>query len=254
MDNAKQKSISALVVAHNEERQLAECLKGLSFADQLVVVLDKCTDDSKLIASSFTEHLIEGNWDLEGDRRNVGIKACDSDWILEVDSDERVSTLLADEIREAIEHTEAGYFLIPFDNYIGETRVRYGWGASWGVSAAPRLFRKGHKRWGCQRIHPSLELKGPRKELENRMVHFVDKNISDMIHRLDRYTTARAADLRSSCNIGSFGHNIRRMFSRFWKCYVSRQGYREGPYGFLNALFAGLYPLLSYLKARLEKS
>ena len=101
MDNAKQKSISALVVAHNEETQLAECLKGLSFADQLVVVLDKCTDDSKLIASSFTEHLIEGNWDLEGDRRNVGIQACDSDWILEVDSDERVSTLLAAEIKEA---------------------------------------------------------------------------------------------------------------------------------------------------------
>ena len=254
MGNAKQKSISALVVAHNEETQLAECLKRLSFADQLVVVLDKCTDDSKLIASSFTEHLIEGNWDLEGDRRNVGIQACDSDWILEVDSDERVSTLLANEIKEAIEQTEAGYFLIPFDNYIGETRVRYGWGASWGVSAAPRLFRKGHKRWGSQRIHPSLELKGPRKKLENRMFHFVDKNISDMIQRLDRYTTARAADLRSSGDIGSFGRNIRRMFSRFWKCYVSRQGYREGPYGFLNALFAGLYPVISYLKARLEEN
>ena len=31
-----------------------------------------------------------------------------------------------------------------------------------------------------------------------------------------------------------------------------RRGYREGGYGFLIALFAGLYPLLSYLKARYE--
>jgi hypothetical protein len=46
---------------------------------------------------------------------------------------------------------------------------------------------------------------------------------------------------------------VRRIFTRFWKCYVGRQGYREGPYGFLIALCAGLYPILSYLKARLEK-
>src|SRR3546814_10081658 len=45
---------------------------------------------------------------------------------------------------------------------------------------------------------------------------------------------------------------IRRIFSRFWKCYVGRRGWREGPYGFLIALLAGLYPILSYLKARLE--
>jgi len=45
---------------------------------------------------------------------------------------------------------------------------------------------------------------------------------------------------------------VRRMFSRFWKCYVARRGYREGQYGFLIALMAALYPILSYLKANLE--
>ena len=102
-------------------------------------------------------------------------------------------------------------------------------------------------------IHPTLELKGPKGELKNRMVHYVDRDISDMINRLNRYTTAKAADLRASGDIGSFGHNVRRIFSRFWKCYVARRGYREGVYGFLIALFASLYPILSYLKARLEK-
>jgi glycosyltransferase involved in cell wall biosynthesis len=254
MSENTSKTLSTLVVAHNEEAQLADCLERLSFADEIVVVLDKCTDSSKEIAARFTDRLIEGSWDIEGERRNAGIDACTSDWIMEVDCDERVPRALAEEARATIEKTESGYFLIPFDNYIGETRVRYGWGAAWGVSAAPRLFRKGHKRWGDQRIHPSLELKGPKGTLESRMDHYVDRNISDMIARLDRYTTARAADLRDSGDIGSFGHNVRRIFSRFWKCYVARKGYREGPYGFLIALFAGLYPILSYLKARLEKS
>lgn len=73
-----------------------------------------------------------------------------------------------------------------------------------------------------------------------------------MIQRLDRYSTMRARDLRESGDLGGLLSNVRRLFSRFIKCYVMRRGYREGGYGFLIALFAGLYPLLSYLKARYE--
>ena len=244
--------LSALVVAHNEERQLAACLERLAFADEIVVVLDRCDDASATIAGQFTERLIEGAWPLEGDRRNAGIEACAGDWIIEVDADERLPEALAVEIRETIVSATPGHFLVPFDNYIGSRLVRHGWGASWGVSAAPRLFSRGAKRWGRQRIHPSLELQGGKRFLKNRMDHYVDRDLSDMLARLDRYTTARAKDLRDQGDIGSFAGNLRRLISRFLKCYLVRRGYREGAWGFVIALMAGLYPLLSYLKARLE--
>jgi hypothetical protein len=80
----------------------------------------------------------------------------------------------------------------------------------------------------------------------------VDRDISGLIRKLDSYSSAHARDLRAAGDIGSFGRNVRRIFSRFYKCYVARRGWREGPYGFLIALLAGLYPILSYLKARLE--
>lgn len=245
--------LSALVVAHNEAAQLADCLTRLAFADELVVVLDRCTDASRDIALAHGARLVEGAWPLEGDRRNTGLDACTGDWILEVDADERVPAALGAEIRAAIAAAPPGHFLIPFDNYIGERLVRYGWGASWGVSAAPRLHARGCKRWGNQRIHPKLELKGPKGWLRTPIAHLVDSDISDMLRRLDRYTTAHAQDLRESGDIGSLGHNFRRMFSRFWKCYVARRGYREGAWGVLIALMAAMYPILSHLKARLEK-
>jgi glycosyltransferase involved in cell wall biosynthesis len=245
--------LSALVVAHNEAAQLAQCLAPLKFADELVVVLDRCSDASRDIALAHGAKLVEGAWPLEGDRRNTGIDACNGDWIVEVDADERMPPELATEIRAAIATASPGHFLIPFDNYIGDRLVRHGWGAAWGVSAAPRLFAKGCKRWGNQRVHPKLELKGPKGTLKTPMAHFVDADISDMLRRLDRYTTARAADLRESGDIGTLGANLRRIFSRFWKCYVARRGYREGAWGVLIALMASLYPILSHLKARLEK-
>jgi glycosyltransferase involved in cell wall biosynthesis len=247
-------ALSALVVVHNEEAQLAACLERLRFADEIVVVLDRCTDGSRDVALRFTKRLIEGSWEREGDRRNTGIAACQGPWVLEVDADERVSPALAEEIRRTVAQSNADWHEIPVDNYVGDTLVRWGWGASFGRSAYPGLFRKGAKRWGLQRVHPALSFTGTRgPRLQSRLDHYVDRNLSDMIRRLDRYSSARAQDLRESGEIGSYPANLRRMFSRFWKCYVARRGYREGPYGFMIALCAGLYPILSYLKARLER-
>ena len=245
--------LSALVVAHNEEAQLAACLATLSFADEIVVVLDRCTDRSRKIAAPIADRIVEGAWEIEGPRRHAGIEVCKGDWILEVDADERASPELGAEIRMTIATAAPGYFLVPIDNYVGDRLVRHGWGGSWGTSAAPRLFSRGAKRWSDQRIHPKVHLDGPKRRLSHRLRHNVDRDISDMIKRLDRYTTARAADLRARGETGgTLAGNLRRLFSRFFKCYVRRKGYREGGYGLLIALFAGLYPLLSHLKAKLE--
>jgi glycosyltransferase involved in cell wall biosynthesis len=246
--------LSAVVVARNEEAQLDDCLACLAFADEIVVVLDRSTDRSAEIARRHTDKVIEGGWELEGPRRNTALDAATGDWILELDADERVPAELAAEIRATIATAGApAYYLIPFDNYIGRTLVRYGWGGSWGVSATVRLSSPGAKRWGDDRVHPGVTLKGDRRWLTHRIDHYVDRDISDMIRRLDRYTTARARDLRDSGEIGTLPGNIRRFYGRFFKCYIMRKGYREGGYGFLNALFAGLYPLISHLKARLER-
>jgi len=244
--------LSALVVARDEAAQLAACLACLGFADEIVVVLDRCTDASRAVVEPLAGRVIEGEWPIEGDRRNAGIEACTGDWIVEIDADERPPPALGEEIRATIAIATPGYFLVPFENYIGRRLVRYGWGASWGVNAAPRLFSKGSKRWGPQRVHPRLELQGPARRLTTPIAHHVDRDISDMLARLDRYSTARASDLREAGAIGSLPDNVRRFFSRFFKCYVRRKGYREGAWGFLIALMAGLYPLVSYLKARLE--
>jgi glycosyltransferase involved in cell wall biosynthesis len=246
-------SLSALVVARDEERQLGECLACLGVADEIVVVLDSCRDRSREVARGFTERVVEGAWEREGPRRHAGIDACRGEWILEVDADERVTPELAKEIRRVVDTSSASWHLIPVDNYIGARLVRWGWGGSFGRSAHAALFRKGTKRWGNQRIHPIVSLSGRQgATLSSRLLHYIDRDISEMLRRLDRYTTARAQDLRDSGEIGSYGHNLRRIVSRFWKCYVGRRGYREGPYGFLIALCAALYPILSYLKARLD--
>jgi len=247
--------LSALVVVHNEAEQLAACLAGLTFADEIVVVLDRCTDASRSIALGCGAKIVEGEWPLEGPRRQAGQEACQGRWIFEIDADERAPDVLGKEIGfvlAAREESKDGpdWWRIPFDNYIGERLVRYGWGAQFGVGAKAILYRKGAKHWESQRVHPKVKMLGVSgPTFDTRMIHYVDKNISDMIARLDRYTTLRALDLVDEGDIGTYRHNIARIFGRFWKCFVLRKGHREGVTGFVIALFAGLYPFLSYAKA-----
>lgn len=246
--------LSALVVARNEEARLPACLATLGFADEIVVVLDRSTDASAAIAGAAGARVLQGEWALEGDRRNAGIAACTGDWILEVDADERVPAELAHDIRHVIAVSPDAFHRIRIDNYVGERLILHGWGGSFGTTLKPILFRKGAKHWRAQRVHPGLDWTGREGErlTAHGIRHEVDRDISDMLRRLDRYSSAKAADLLESGDIGTLGNNLRRFVSRTFKCLIGRKGYKEGGWGVLIALCAGLFPLLSHLKARLE--
>lgn len=193
--HAPSKTLSCLIVARNEQAMLPDCLASLGFADQIVVVLDRTTDTSRQIAEAAGALVIEGSWESEGARRNTGIDACTCDWILEVDADERATDAVAAEVTARIQTSPEGICLIPIRNIISGREVRYGWGAYNGAASAPRLFSKGAKVWGPERVHPSL-VTGPKLgSLEHGLLHLVDRDISDMISRMNRYTDLMARDL-----------------------------------------------------------
>ena len=174
--------------------------------------------------------------------------------LADLDADERVPPELGAEIRALIARNSAGFHRVRIDNYVGERLTLHGWGGSFGTTLKPILFRRGAKHWRAQRVHPGLDWTGTEGEriTAHGIRHEIDRDISDMLRRLDRYSSAKAADLLAAGKIGSLPGNLRRCVSRIIKCYVGRRGYREGGWGLLIALCAGLFPLLSYLKARLE--
>ena len=236
----------------NEEAILEDCLTRLAFADELVVVLDRCTDGSRVIAARYADTLIEGAWEIEGDRRNLGIRACSGEWVLEIDADEWVAEDMGREVRSVIATDAYDAFDYPVLNHVGGRLLRYGWGGLFGATAFPGLFRSGYKRWGHARVHPHVEVGGRRGPmLANGVLHHVDRSISDMLRRLDRCTDLRALDLieLGEANVG-LTELMRRTISRFWKIFVVRKGYKEKEIGFMIALCGAIYPLIAHIKAQ----
>jgi glycosyltransferase involved in cell wall biosynthesis len=246
-------SLSVVVCAHNEEPVLEACLQRLSFADEVVVLLDRCTDGSEAIARRYADRTVSGEFPLEGPRRAAAVAAARNEWVLEIDADEIVLPALAAEVRALVDSApDADYFQVPVDNYVGDHLIRHGWGGSFGTTSVARLFRRGVKAWGLEHVHPTVRFSGREGAiLRHGIVHHVDTDIGDMMRRLERYTALRAVDL-SARPRGGVASNLFRAVRRFYKCYVGRKGYREGDWGVLIALMAALYPLLSTLRARLE--
>jgi glycosyltransferase involved in cell wall biosynthesis len=250
------KLISAVIVAHNEEKKIADCLASLDFVDEIIVVLDKCSDKTKEIVQKFNAKIIEGSWNIEGMRRNIAVGAASFDWVLEIDADERISKELAAEILSAVRNSPPCAFIIPIANYVGKRWVKHGWLRVLGVLGRQTLTYRGLKKYHEDKeVHPTYDLNGQIKLLKNPIIHLVDKNISDLLSRFNRYTSWRANDIifkkRSGVGLKSgifyflIGFKI-----RFFKSFIIKKGYKEGGIGLLIALLAALYPLISYLKAK----
>ena len=220
--------LSVLLCVRNEEARIAPLLRALAFADEVIVVADRSTDQTVAIASRLGAVVIEGSWPLEGDRKRAGLDVALGDWIFELDADEMPDGALAAAIAAAVAAPDGpDWHQVPIANHVAGRHIRRGWGGSFGTSSAARLYRRGVKIWGPQRVHPRVRLAGRQgPPLAGSLRHDVDEGVSDMLARLDRYTRLHA--------------------------YVRRGGWREGQWGFLIALMAALYPLLSMLRANLE--
>ena len=244
--------LSALVCAHNDEARLADCLRGLEFCDEIVVVADRCTDRSQDIARQHGARVIDGIFPLESQRKAAGLAACLGEWVLEVEVDEQVDGKLAYEIRAAIHGRPGGdWFDVPVNNFVGDRLVRRGWGAGFGDVLAPRLYRRRVKRWKARRVDPAVLLDGRfAGELETPILRQAAPDIGHMMARLNHQTALRAQDLADAHDAGDLLGDIPSAIGRFWTSYVWRQGLREGELGFLIALMAGLDAVLSGLRAR----
>ncbi len=248
--------ISAVIVAHNEEKNLEDCLKSLDFADEIIVILDKCTDKTKEIAQKYTKNIIEGSWNIEGARRNVALNAANCSWILEIDADERISPELAREINEITAKSQNCGFKIPIANYIGKRWIKHGWLRTLGVLERQTLTYKGLKKYDEDKeVHPTFKASFVVKKLKNPIIHLVDEDISDLIARFNRYTNWKANDMIFKKKIkGGFFYLLIAAKLRFFKSFIIKKGFKEGSIGLLIAILAALYPIISYAKAKEKTS
>ncbi|MFA6321078.1 MAG: glycosyltransferase family 2 protein [Candidatus Omnitrophota bacterium] len=238
--------VSVVVITKNEEDNIAECLKSVSWADELVVLDDNSTDKTVEIAKKYTDKVSSRKMDIEGRHRNYAYSLARNKWVLSLDADERASAELEIELRELFKtQMKDMAYSIPIKNFIGTRWIKYG---GWYPAPKVRLFDKGHFKYEEAEVHPRVFIDGTCGHLKKDILHYSYRDFHDFFQSLNNQTTLEARKWFKEKRKINFIKMYRKALSRFLKAYVQKQGYKDGLLGFTVSYAGGLYQFMSYVK------
>jgi len=234
--------LTAVVLTRNEAAKLPECLSSLKFCDRVVVVDDHSVDNTAAIARKFgAEVLVHPLADDFSAQRNWAQDHIKSPWLLYVDADEQVSPPAAQSIRKAVSapHSPLGFYLRRRDSLWGHTLTHGDVGEVWLL----RLARRGAGQWQG-RVHETWAVIGPTNRLSGDLLHTPHNNLADFLVNINYYSTLKAREFFEAGHSANLAKITLGPWWRFFKHYVLKLGFLDGPPGFIHAMTMAFYTFL----------
>ena len=239
--------ISAILITRNEARNIADCLAGLLWCDEIVVVDGASTDGTADVARRLGARVeIRADWPGFGPQKNRALDLAGGDWVLSIDADERVTPALAAEIRSVVVRPDAldAYSLPRLSSYCGQF-MRHG---GWYPDRVVRLFRHGSARFSDDIVHESVRTDGPVGRLRHDLLHISYRSLDDVLDKMNRYSSAGATKLLDRGRRGSVASAFGHAAWAFARAYLLRRGFLDGRLGFVLACAIAQETWYRYLK------
>ncbi len=241
--------ISAAIVVWNEEKTLSDCVKTLSFVDELVIVDNQSTDDTFKIAKSLTDKVYRyKNVGYVEPVRNFAISKTTGDWILVIDPDERIPNTLAKELVNLTKEDKVDYVRIPRQNIIFDNWMEH---SRWWPDYNIRFFKKGCVTWQ-DAIHSIPITTGRGHDLPSQkefsLTHYHYKTVDEYLSKLIRYTNQQSSELISQGYKFNSTDLLSKPISEFLSRYFAGEGYKDGLHGLSLSLLQAFSQLVIHLK------
>ena len=229
-------TLSVILITHNEEANLADCLASLEGIAQQIVVVDTNSSDRTLdIAKSYGAVIAQPqDWPGFGPQKNRALDLATGEWVLSLDADERLTPALKSEIVTAIHHSaHVDCFAIPRLSWYCGRFIRH---SGWNPDYVDRLFQRGSARFSDDLVHERLITSGQVAKLENPMLHYSFMNYSQVLQKIDRYSTASAEQAFAKGKTSTPLKAVLHGAWSFFRTYFLRAGFLDGPQGFTLAM------------------
>lgn len=243
--DAPRQPLSAVVITLNCVSQLAECLDSLAFADEIVVVDAGSTDGTAELADARGARLVRHGWMGFGAQKQFGAEQALHDWILSIDSDERVTPQLRDSILAVMAAPEYKAYQFPRSNRFLGRYLRHGEGyPDWSL----RLFDRRHARWSDDEVFDRVLTLGPVESLKGDLLHDPALSLESYIAKQNSYSTLAAQALWREGRTASVARLVFSPMVRFLKFFVVRRGFLDGVPGFAHIAIGCFNSFCKYMK------
>lgn len=225
--------LSAVLITLNAASQLEECLGSVAFCDEIVVVDSGSSDGTVALAQRYGARVIQSEWRGFGPQKQFAVEQAGNDWVLCIDSDERVSGRLREEILSVLSAPQHMAWRFPRCNRFMGRYLRHGEGyPDWSL----RLFDRRHARWSDDAVHEKVVTDGDVGELTGDLLHESAESLDAYLAKQNRYTTLAANEAITQ---GEHGSIVKLLLSppfRFIKFYFLRLGLLDGLPGLVHIL------------------
>lgn len=236
--------ISVIILAHNVEDEIVAALKTSQFAEDIVVVdTDKgSTDKTVEISKKYGARIVKSPGYNFSKWRNDGAEAAKGEWLLYLDSDERIPVKLAEEIIQVVENpSHDAYTISRFEVFLGKHLEH------WGDPRVLRLIKKSSlKRWQGK-VHEQPLINGSIGKLKQQMVHLSHKNIDEKVISTMKWSKLEAQMMFDAGHPKMAGWRFFRiMFTEFWYRFVRQGLWHDGIEGYIEVIYQMFSKFLSY--------
>ncbi len=237
--------ITAIILAQNEEHQIQEAIRSVSFCEEILVIDDISTDKTLEIAKRTGAKVIshESFGDFAS-QRNFALRCATYDWVLFLDADERISDTLKKELNSTLFLNESknSYFIKRRDFFWGKE-------LKWGETYKARntgLIRLIHKNKGSFKysVHERFISDGLTGRLNGYINHFPHQTIKEFVLHINRYSSLRAQELFNQRVSPRFFPIIYFPLGKFIFTYFVLLGFLDGPQGFVYSFLMSFHSFL----------
>lgn len=227
--------ISVYIIAFNEVEKIRDCLSTVLWADEIIVADSHSTDGTTEIAKELGAKVIHIPFSGYGSLRNQAIKHCNGDWIFSLDSDERCTEEVRDEILDLITRESNEIYRVPRKNFFMGKWIKYsGWYPNF---RQPQLFKNGKMSYTMDKVHEGFISHSSKGigTMENSIWQFPFKNFEEVIYKANRYSSLGVSKLESKEIKGGIFKAFLHGFFAFIKHYFFKLGFLDGGPGFIIA-------------------
>ena len=227
--------VSAYIIAFNEADKIADAVKSVSWADEVLVLDSHSTDGTASIAAEHGAEVRQLVFNGFGKLRNDAIATCKHAWVFSLDADERCTSEAQAEIRTVLQDAQADAYYVPRRNwFMGRWIKHCGWYPDY---RQPQLFRKGALVFDdSEEVHEAFEIHGKVGYLKSAIVQVPFQNLEQMIGKMQRYSSLGAAKLARKGKQAGMGRALAHGIWAFVRIYVLKLGFLDGWAGFVLAL------------------
>lgn len=238
--------LSVVMIAKNAADLLPDCLASVAFADEVVVLDSGSGDDTVELARNLgAKVFVDTDWQGYGIQRQRAQSFATGDWILMIDTDERITPELQQAIRFVLDvPTPGAVYSIPRRNYFLGRFMRH---SGWYPDRVTRLYARNDYQYNASRVHESLKCKYAQViPLQGDLLHLTCRDFSSFQRKQLDYATAWAQERhqmgKQTSLAGIFGHTLGALL----KTLLLRGGVLDGKQGWLLAMVNAQYTFNKY--------